>query len=214
MLLALSAATTLAQNGTSLSVSFCNLNEEKGMILMIGYTVRPMEKADWGQVVEIFYQGIQTNNATFNTSCPSYDDWDKTHVKECRLVAELDGDVVGWSALSPYSVRECFKGVAEASIYVSTNHSGKGVGEMLLKKLLEESENCGFWTIQSSIIQTNAASLRLHEKCGFRTVGYRERIAKDRFGMWRNTVIMEHRITKDIAGGCDCEMVRSMQKES
>lgn len=177
------------------------------------YTIRPMKLDDWGEVVEIYYQGIQTNNATFNTACPSYDEWDKSHVKDCRLVADYDGEVAGWAAISPYSSRECYKGVAEVSIYVDVNHSGKGVGEMLMRKLLEESENNGFWTIQSSIMQNNAASLRLHEKCGFRTIGFRERIAKDRFGLWRNTVIMEHRITKDIAGGCDCEMVRAMQKE-
>ena len=177
------------------------------------YTIRPMITDDWSEVVEIFYQGIQTNNATFNTSCPSYDEWDETHIKQCRLVAESDGEVVGWVALSPFSSRECYKGVATLSIYIDTNHRGKGVGKMLLKKLLELSESAGFWTIQSGIFETNAASIALHEKCGFRKVGFNERIAKDRFGMWRNTVIMEHRITKDIAGGCDCEMVRAMRAE-
>lgn len=177
------------------------------------YTVRAMEKDDWAEVVEIYYQGIQTNNATFNTSCPSYEEWDAAHIKECRFVAELDFEVTGWAAIAPVSSRECYKGVAEVSIYIDANHSGKGVGEMLMKTLLEASEEAGFWTIQSSIFQSNKASIRLHEKCGFRTVGYRERIAKDRFGMWRNTVIMEHRITKDIAGGCDCDMVKAMQKE-
>ena len=177
------------------------------------YTVRPMETDDWGEVVEIFYQGIQSNNATFNNSCPSYDEWDKAHVKQCRFVAEADCEVVGWVALSPYSSRECYKGVASLSIYIDTNHRGKGVGTLLLNKLLEESEKAGFWTIQARIFETNAASIALHEKCGFRKIGFEERIAKDRFGMWRNTVIMEHRITTDIAGGCDCEMVKAMRAE-
>ena len=177
------------------------------------YTVRPMEKDDWSQVVEIFYQGIQTNNATFNSSCPSFDAWDASHIKECRLIADFDGEVAGWAALSPYSSRECYKGVAEVSVYVDANHRGRGVGELLLNTLASQSEELGFWTLQSSIFQTNAASLRLHEKCGFRVVGYRERIAKDRFGVWRNTVIMERRITKDIAGGCDCDMIKAMQNE-
>ena len=178
------------------------------------YAIRPMETDDWGEVVEIFYQGIQTNNATFHTSCPSYDEWDKSHLKQCRFVAEADCEVVGWVALSPYSNRECYKGVASLSIYIDTNHRGKGVGKLLLNKLLEESENAGFWTIQAGILETNSASLALHEKCGFRRVGYHERIAKDRFGIWRNVVIMEHRITTDIAGGCDCEMIKAMRAES
>lgn len=177
------------------------------------YIIRPMEIEDWGSIVEIYYQGIQSNIATFNISCPSYEEWDKGHIEECRFVAEYDGDVVGWAALLPTSSRECYKGVAEESIYIDNNHWGKGLGTKLLTVLLEESEKSGFWTIQAHIIQNNTASIRLHEKCGFRMVGYRERIAKDRFGMWRNTVIMEHRITKDIAGGCDCEMVRAMKRE-
>jgi len=177
------------------------------------FTIRPMERSDWGEVVDIYYQGIQTNVATFNISCPSYEEWDLDHVKTCRLVAESDSEVIGWAALSQVSSRECYKGVAEVSIYMDTDYRGKGVGEKLLNALLKESETADFWTVQSSVIQNNTASIKLHEKCGFRTVGYRERIAKDRFGMWRNTVIMEHRITKDIAGGCDCDAVKAMQKE-
>lgn len=178
------------------------------------YTVRAMEKDDWGEVVEIFYQGIQTNNATFTTSCPSYEEWDKAHIKPCRLVADWDGEVVGWAALTPYSSRECYKGVASVSIYIDTNHRGKGAGYLLLSRLVEESEINGIWTIQSRIFETNAASIALHAKCGFRTIGYEERIAKDRFGMWRNTVIMEHRIKSDLAGGCDCDMVKALRAES
>ncbi len=177
-------------------------------------TIRPMEKDDWGEVVEIYYQGIQSNISTFNTACPSYEEWDRAHISECRLVVDLDGEVVGWASLMHVSARECFKGVAELSIYIDINHCKKGLGEMLMNAILAESEKCGFWTIMSVIIQENTASIRLHEKCGFRMVGYRERIAKDRFGMWRNTVIMDHRITKDIAGGCDCEMVKAMQREN
>lgn len=177
------------------------------------YTIRPMEKDDWSDVLEIYYQGIQTNNATFELSCPSYEEWDGTHVKSCRFVAEDDFAVVGWTALSPVSSRECYKGVAELSVYVDADHRGDGVGKLLLSKIIEESEKEGFWTLEASIMQTNAASIGLHEKLGFRTVGYRERIAKDRFGVWRNTVIMEHRITKDIEGGCDCDMIKKLRKE-
>jgi L-amino acid N-acyltransferase YncA len=183
------------------------------MVIIMEYKIRPMEKDDWGEVVEIYYQGMQSNISTFNTSCPSYEEWDKAHIRQCRLVADSDGEVVGWAALMPVSSRECFKGVAELSIYIDINHCRRGLGEKLMRAILEESEKCGYWTIMSVIIQENTASIRLHEKCGFRTVGYRERIAKDRFGMWRNTVIMDHRITSDIAGGCDCEMVRAMQRE-
>lgn len=177
------------------------------------YTVRPMESSDWGSVVEIYYQAVSSGISTFSIECPSYDTWDKTHIAGCRFVAELDGEIVGWAALKPFSERECFKGVAEDSVYIDTNHFRKGVGQALLQAVLEASEELGFWTIQAHIFQNNEASVRLHEKCGFRTVGVRERIAKDRIGMWRSTVLMEHRITKDAAGGCDCDMVKALQAE-
>lgn len=176
-------------------------------------TIRKMEKEDWSAVLEIYVQGIQTDRATFNIACPSYAEWDATHVKGCRLVAEVDGEIVGWAALTPFSTRECYRGVAEDSVYVNEEYGGKGIGEKLLSALLAESEAQDFWTIQAHIIQKNEPSLRLHTKCGFRPVGYRERIAKDRFGVWQNTVLMEHRIQKDVAGGCDCAMVKAMQKE-
>lgn len=176
-------------------------------------TIRKMEIEDWSEVLEIYVQGIQTDRSTFNIACPTYAEWDAAHVKSCRFVAEADGEIVGWAALTPFSTRECYKGVAEDSIYVSEGYGGKGIGEELLTTLLRESEAQDFWTVQAHIIQKNEASLKLHRKCGFREVGYRERIAKDRFGVWQNTVLMEHRIQKDIAGGCDCAMVKDMEKE-
>ena len=170
--------------------------------------IRPMQLDDWSDVIEIYYQGIQSNMATYETSCPSYEDWDAAHLPVCRLVAEIDCDVVGWAALLPFSSRECFKGVAELSVYIDTNHKQKGVGEALVSAMIDESTKQGIWSLQSVIFEENIPSLKLHEKCGFRTIGHMERLGKDRFAMWRNVVLMEHRIQTDKAGGCDCDMVK------
>lgn len=175
----------------------------------MGLNIRPMNEDDWSEIVEIYFQGIMSNMATFEISCPSYEAWDKSHLSVCRLVAELDYEVVGWAALLPFSSRECYSGVAELSIYIDANHKRQGIGQALLLALIEESERAGFWSLQSVIIQENIPSLKLHEKCGFRQVGYRERLAKDRFGAWRSVIIMERRIQSDIAGGCDCDMVKN-----
>ena len=159
--------------------------------------IRPMEPGDWAAVSRIYQAGMDTNISTFQTECPSYEEWDKAHLQDCRLAAVLNGEVVGWTALTAVSSRCVYAGVAEVSIYVDPAHKRKGIGEALLKALLPLSENEGYWTLQSGIMQDNAASIRLHEKCGFRMVGYREKIGRDRFGQWRNTVLMERRSVKD-----------------
>ena len=176
-------------------------------------TIRKMEPDDWSVVIEIYIQGVQSNKATFNNACPSFAEWDAAHTPNCRFVAEVDGEVVGWAALTPVSARECFRGVAEDSIYVSESFTGQGVGKKLLTALVEDSEKEGYWTVQAQIFQTNVKSLALHKKCGFREIGYRERIAKDRQGNWQNTVLVEHRITSDIGVGCDCAAAKAYERE-
>jgi phosphinothricin acetyltransferase len=157
--------------------------------------IRAMKPEDWKAVEVIYLEGINTKIATFQKEAPTYEDWDKSHVKNCRLVAERNGIVVGWAALSPYSSRCVYSGVAEVSVYVKADCRGQKVGEMLLRELIEESEAEGIWTLQSGIFEINKASQALHKKMGFRMVGYRERIAQDHDGVWQNTVLMERRST-------------------
>ena len=145
----------------------------------------------------VYEEGIRTRNATFETAAPSWEEWDARHLAEPRLVAEHDGEVVGWAALTPYSSRACYAGVAENSVYVAREAQGRGIGRELLERLIERAEAAGIWTIQTSIFPENRASVALHEHCGFRVVGIRERIAK-RDGVWRDTVFLERR-SKEIA---------------
>lgn len=155
--------------------------------------MRPMQADDWDSVARIYQAGMDTNLATFQTKCPPYDEWDSFHIQECRIVAEQGGKVVGWAALSPVSSRCVYAGVAEVSVYIDPAVQGAGIGTALLEELGRVSEQEGYWTLQSGIFDNNTASLRLHEKCGYRWVGHRERIGKDRNGTWRNTVLMERR---------------------
>lgn len=155
--------------------------------------IRAMIPEDWSAVEAIYQEGINTKTATFQKETPTYEEWDKSHVANCRLVAERDGIIVGWAALSPYSSRCVYSGVAEVSVYVKADCRGQKVGEVLLRELIEESEAEGIWTLQSGIFEINKASQALHKKMGFRMVGYRERIAQDHDGVWQNTVLMERR---------------------
>lgn len=159
--------------------------------------IRKMLAADWPFVAEIYQQGMDTNLATFQSECPAYEQWDLAHLKACRLVVIVDGTVSGWAALTPVSSRCVYAGVAEVSIYISATARGKGLGKQLLAALVSSSEQERIWTLQSGIMQDNIASIRLHEVCGFRMVGYREKIGRDRLGVWRNTVLMERRSPSD-----------------
>lgn len=158
------------------------------------YIIREMKREDWNRVKEIYLQGIETKKSTFQTEVPEYEEWDKGHLKENRLVAVGErGEVIGWIALSPTSSRCVYRGVVEVSVYIAKEARGNHVGYSLMMKIIDETEKMDIWTLYAAIISTNEASIVLHKKCGFRVVGRRERIAKDADGIWRDVVIMERR---------------------
>lgn len=154
--------------------------------------IRPFIKKDWASVSEIYTQGIATGIATFETEVPSFEVWNKKFLKQCRIIAESDSIVIGFGVLSQVSKREVYKGVAEVTVYVAEKFRGKGVGKLLLNTLIEESEQNGFWTLQAAIFSENMASIKLHEKCGFRVVGIREKIGQ-RNGKWYDNHFLERR---------------------
>ncbi|PAM96505.1 N-acetyltransferase [Flavobacterium sp. IR1] len=154
--------------------------------------IRKLTPKDWQQVKLIYQKGIDTGNATFQTSTPAWEDWDNSHLASCRIVIENDDQIIGWAALTPVSSRCVYAGVAEVSVYVDPAHSGKGIGLTLLNELVHLSEEEGIWTLQAGIFTENTASLRIHEKAGFRILGIREKIGKQN-GIWRDTVLLERR---------------------
>ncbi|MEL7648447.1 MAG: N-acetyltransferase family protein [Sedimentibacter sp.] len=157
------------------------------------YKVEAMKESDWPQVAEIYTEGIMTKIATFQSAAPSWEEWDKGHSESCRLVARVGDTILGWAALSPVSSRCVYAGVAEVSIYIDKQYRGQKVGTALLEKLIEISEENGYWTLQSGIIKENTSSLNLHRKCGFREIGYRERLGKMDNGKWHDVVLVERR---------------------
>lgn len=156
-------------------------------------TVRPLEPADWPAVAEIYAQGIAAGDATFETEVPSWERWHESRHERCRIVADEDGVVVGFAAVSPVSKRPAYAGVAEVMVYVAEGARGRGVGGRLMRELVARTEAEGFWTLQASIFPENVASIRAHERVGFRVLGRRERIARFHDGRWRDTVVMERR---------------------
>lgn len=157
------------------------------------YKIEEMKSSDWEQVKNIYLEGIKTKIATFQTEAPTWEEWNSGHINSCRLVARSGDNVLGWAALSPTSGRCCYVGVVEVSIYIGEKYKGQGVGTALFEHLIKLSEESGFWTLYSSIIRQNSASIALHKKCGFREIGIREKIAKTNEGIWHDVVLMERR---------------------
>jgi L-amino acid N-acyltransferase YncA len=158
----------------------------------VEYAIDALQPTDWRQVRSIYLEGIETGQATFETDAPDWERWDAGHLKTCRLVARAVDAIAGWAALSPVSARRVYRGVAEVSVYVQESFRGSGVGRALLERLVECSERHGIWTLQAGIIAENVASLKLHQRCGFREVGLRERIGQLE-GEWRDVILLERR---------------------
>ena len=154
--------------------------------------IRRMGPGDWPHVAAIYAAGIATRNATFETEVPSWKEWDAAHLADHRFVAVEGDNVAGWVALTAYSDRCCYEGVADLSVYVDPASQGRGIGRLLLEQVIRSSVEAEIWTLQAGIFPENAASLALHRRCGFRDVGTRERIGK-LDGVWRDVLLLERR---------------------
>lgn len=154
--------------------------------------IRGLNESDWSAIAEIYQYGINSRLATFETTIPSKDTWFRNGVEGTFLAYEEGGEVRGFAKVLPTSSRSCYRGVGEVTIYLHPKAAGRGIGFALLQHLVDLSEEKGFWTLKASIFPENLASLRIHEKCGFREVGRHEKIAQ-LDGVWRDTVLLERR---------------------
>lgn len=159
-------------------------------------TVRALEPRDWAAVRRIYAEGIATGNATFETEVPDRRELDRSWLPGHRWVAEIDGLVVGWTALRATSARPVYSGVAESSIYVGDGHRGRRVGTALIHRQVCAADEADLWTLQTSIFPENRASIALHHSAGYRTLGVRERIGRQG-DTWRDTVFLERRRAAD-----------------
>ncbi len=155
-------------------------------------SIEPLEASHWPRVRDIFVEGIESGNATFETEAPEWEVWDEGHLQACRYVAVDHGRVLGWSALSPVSDRCAYTGVGEVSVYVAADARGKGVGTRLMEALVEGSEALGYWTLQAGVFPENDASVRVHTRAGFRLVGRRSALGQ-MDGVWRDVLLLERR---------------------
>ncbi len=153
---------------------------------------RAMSADDLERVREVYAEGVATRLATFETEVPGAAELRDRWLPGHRWVAELDGEVVGFTAVSPTSTRACYAGVGETSVYVAAASRGRGVGKALLHRQVTEADAGGLWTLQTSVFPENRSSLALHRAAGYRTLAVRSRIAR-LDGQWRDTVLLERR---------------------
>jgi len=156
-----------------------------------------MKAEDWAEVKRIYAEGIATGDATLEREAPDFSHFDRSHRHDCRLVARggPGGSVLGWTALTAYSSRRVYAGVAWESVYVAASARGQGVGRALLEALIPASEAAGLWSLLAGVLIDNKPSLALHGSVGFRRVGVQRRMGRDAAGRWRDVVLLERRST-------------------
>ena len=161
----------------------------------MNYQIEPLQPEDWPQVRSIYAESIKTGIATFDTKPPNWKDWGSVRLSSCRFVAREGKKVFWWATLSPAASTWGYIGVAEVSVHVVKARQKQGIGTALLKALFAASENEKYWTLTAEIISENRASLALHKKCGFREIGYREKLGH-RQGVWHDVILLEKRSKK------------------
>lgn len=163
-------------------------------------TVRPARTADLPAIAEIYSDAVLNSTATFDTeprSAAERGRWLREHGPPyVVLVAERDGEVVGWASLSPFRPKPAYRHTAEDSVYVRADARGRGVGAALLARLLEVAAENGFHSVIGLIAGENPASVRLHRRLGFRRVGV-EREVGFKFDRWLDVVVMQRLLRGD-----------------
>jgi L-amino acid N-acyltransferase YncA len=168
---------------------------------MNSFVIDAMTPDDWEQVRRIYLDGLATGLASFEVDAPTWEQWDASHLPHSRLVVRAGQQILGWAALSPFSRRSCYRGVAEVSLYVAEGWRGQGIAKRLLHALIASSEQNGIWSLCGGTFAENTPSMKLQLACGFRIVGRRERIAQ-RHGVWHDTYLTERRSSVVAIEGC------------
>ncbi len=156
--------------------------------------VRRAAEGDAEAVAAIYNQGIEDRVATLETELRTPAErraWLAARgERHPVLVAERDGQVVAWASLNPFNPRAAYDHVADLSIYVERSWRGRGVGRVLLARIIEEARRIGFHKMVLAAFPTNDAGMRLYEAMGFTRVGiYREQGRLD--GRWVDVIVME-----------------------
>ena len=156
--------------------------------------IRPADLADLEEITGVYNEAVRTTTATFDIEPKSSDEqlrWFESHdPRHPILVAELDGDVVGWACLAKWSDRAAYSETAETSFYVEQQHRGKGIGRRLKQAIIDEARRLGFHSLIARAAQGSDESIHLNESFGFEHVGTLKEVGR-KFGNLLDVHIMQ-----------------------
>jgi L-amino acid N-acyltransferase YncA len=157
-------------------------------------TIRKAEIKDLLAITEIYNQAILHTTASFDTATKTVEEqrvwYDKHGTKYPILVAQENGTIVGWAAMSEWSDRRAYAATAEASLYISEVHQGKGVGRKLSEAILKAGKEAGLHTAIARIAEGNDASIKLAKSLGFKHIGVMKEVGK-KFGKLLDVTLMQ-----------------------
>jgi L-amino acid N-acyltransferase YncA len=157
--------------------------------------IRPYQTEDTQAILEIINHNILHSTALYDYKVRSYEQQlsilaDKTNKNFPVIVAEFDGQLVGFGMYSEFRFREAYKYTVEHSVYVNEKFHGKGIGKLVLQELIALARKQKLHTMIAVIDAENQDSIEFHEKFGFKTVG----IIKEsgfKFDRWLDSVFMQ-----------------------
>lgn len=167
---------------------------------MSSVIMRSANLSDVEPISSIYNQAVLTTTATYDYEPESLDRrvaWYQEHVSlnlPVFVAVAEDGEVVGWSSLSPYHRRPGFRFTVENSIYVASGWRGQGVGQLLLEPLIIRGSQLGLRSIIAAVDATNEASLRLHARFDFREVGRFPEVGF-KFDRWLDVVYLQRKLS-------------------
>ena len=166
-------------------------------------TIRPATEDDLEAILAIHNDAVLNTTATFDIE-PRTMEAQRQWFRETQrpyvvLVAERSGEVVGWGSLRPFAARPAYRFTAENSVYVRSDARGGGIGTRVLKELLRAAKDAGFHSVIARVTAENPASVRLHRRLGFRTVGI-EREVGYKSGRWQDVAVMQRMVGDDAPG--------------
>ncbi len=157
-------------------------------------TIRFATEADAAAIAQIYNYEVENETSTFDLVPRSLDDqreWQAARSGAFAvIVAEIDGQVVGFGALSPYKERAAYRSSVEDSVYVRRDMGRRGIGQALLRHLLATAKDGGFHTVLARIATDNEASIALHQAMGFDVVGIEKQVGR-KFNRWLDVMLLQ-----------------------